>query len=411
MKKIKIFDTTLRDGEQAPGYSMSKEDKIRIAKKLDEMGVDVIEAGFAASNANDFYAIQEMSKVVKNATICSLARCNTRDIDIAYEAIKDAPHKRIHTFIGTSPTHMEYKLKKTEDEIIDIVDRMVKYARSKVDDVEFSLEDATRTDRDFACRVIDTAIASGATTINIPDTVGYTSPEEFKEYITYLREHSRLDEVDISVHCHNDLGLATANSLSAINAGANQIECTINGIGERAGNTALEEVVANIDTRSKYYDAYTDIDLSMIYDLSQTVQKVTGQPVQKNKAIVGDNAFKHEAGIHQQGVINNKETYEIMDPKKYGIDTDNIVIGIHSGKNAIVAKMESMGYTITAFDVQSILYAVKSYYYQKLEAGDRSNITDEDFVGICQANKHKVKTLNKNATPTNPSAPDPHGDR
>lgn len=403
MKKIKIFDTTLRDGEQAPGYSMSKEDKIRIAKKLDEMGVDVIEAGFAASNANDFFAIQEMAKVVKNATICSLARCNTRDIDIAYEAIKDAPHKRIHTFIGTSPTHMEYKLKKTEDEIIDIVDRMVKYAKSKVDDVEFSLEDATRTDKDFACRVIDTAIASGATTINIPDTVGYTTPEEFKEFIEYLREHSRLDEADISVHCHNDLGLATANSLSAISAGANQIECTINGIGERAGNTALEEVVANIDTRSRYYDAYTDINLGMIYDLSQTVQEVTGQPVQKNKAIVGENAFKHEAGIHQQGVINNKETYEIMDPKKYGIDTDNIVIGIHSGKNAIVAKMESMGYSITAFDVQSILYAVKSYYYQKLEVGDRTSITDEDFANICNTNKHKVKTM-----PTNPGG---HGDR
>lgn len=405
MRKIKIFDTTLRDGEQAPGYSMSKSDKIRIAKKLNDMRVDVIEAGFAASNANDFYAIQEMAKIVDYSTLCSLARCNKRDIAIANEAIKDAKKKRIHTFIGTSPTHMADKLKMSEEEVISKVKECVTFARSLVDDVEFSLEDATRTDKDFACRVIDTAIESGATTINIPDTVGYTSPTEFSEFIKYLREHSRIDEADISVHCHNDLGMATANSMSAVLSGANQIECTINGIGERAGNTALEEVVANIDTRSNYYDAYTDIKLSSIYDLSQTVQEATGQVVQKNKAIVGDNAFKHEAGIHQQGVINNKATYEIMDPRRFGIDTDNMVIGIHSGKNAIISKMESLGYNIDDFDVNAIVFGIKSYYYHKLEEKDRSVITDEDFVSICSSNRIKgqVKELKKTTSfPSNP---------
>ncbi len=392
MKKIKIFDTTLRDGEQAPGYSMTDIDKIKLAKKLNDMKVDIIEAGFAASNHNDFMAIKNMALVVDYSTLCSLARCNEKDIYKAYEAIKDAKNKRIHTFIGTSPTHMKYKLKMTKSEILDTVWKNVNYAKKLVDDVEFSLEDATRTDKDFACSVINTAIEAGATTINIPDTVGYVMPDEFRNFIKYLKQNSNLFKVDVSVHCHNDLGLATANSLAAILEGVNQIECTVNGIGERAGNTSLEEVVANIDTRYDYYNAYTDIVLKNIYDISKTVCQVTNQNIQKNKAIVGDNAFKHEAGIHQQGVINDKSTYEIMNPSKYGINTNNIVIGIHSGRNAIIEKIKNFNYNPDNYDINSILDDIKNYYEVKLKYNnDKNEISDNEFISIINNHKYKTK--------------------
>ena len=385
MKKIKIFDTTLRDGEQSPGCSMTIEQKVKIAKKLDEMGVDVIEAGFAASNNRDYEAIIKISKVVKNATVVSLARCNIKDIDKAYEAIKYAKHPKIHTFIATSDIHLVNKLNMSKEQVIQRVKECVSYAKEKCNEIEFSLEDATRSDKDFACQVIDTAIESGATTINIPDTVGYITPCEFIELIDYLKKHSRLKEVEISVHCHNDLGLATANSLAAIKCGATQIECTVNGIGERAGNTAMEEVVAAIKTRKDYFKATTNIDTKEIKPISEMVVEATGSIIQNNKAIVGANAFKHEAGIHQAGVINNSLTYEVMNPKDYGIYEDNIVIGIHSGKNAIIDKIKKLGKNVSNYDIDSIVLEIKHFFeYNR-------NFSDQDFLNII--NNHKVKVL------------------
>jgi len=382
MKKIKIFDTTLRDGEQSPGCSMTVAQKVKIAKKLDEMGVDIIEAGFAASNKRDYEAIIQIAKEVKNATVVSLARCNKNDIDKAYEAIKYAKHPKIHTFIATSDIHLINKLKMSKEEVIKQVKECVSYAKEKCNEIEFSLEDATRSDKDFACQVIDMAIASGATTINIPDTVGYITPYEFKELIDYLKKHSRLADVEISVHCHNDLGLATANSLAAIKCGVTQIECTVNGIGERAGNTAMEEVIAAIKTRKDYFSAYTNIKTKEIKSVSKLVEEITGSIVQNNKAVVGKNAFKHEAGIHQAGVINNSLTYEVMDPKDYGIYEDNIVIGIHSGKNAIIDKIKKLGKNVTSYDVDSIILEIKQYFE------NNQNFSEQDFINIIS--KHKI---------------------
>ena len=384
MRKIKIFDTTLRDGEQSPGCSMRIEEKIEIAKRLDEMGVDTIEAGFASSNQRDLNAIKEIAKVVKNAEVVSLARCNKSDIDAAYEAIKDAKRKKIHTFIATSDIHMKYKLNKTREEIIDIVKECVSYAKSKCENIEFSLEDATRSDKDFACKVIDTAVEAGATIINIPDTVGYATPFEFVEFINYLRSNSRLSEVEISVHCHNDLGMATANSLASLKCQVNQIECTVNGIGERAGNTSLEEVVAAIKTRKDIYDCYTDIDTTKIKSISEKVVECTGSMIQNNKAIVGRNAFKHEAGIHQAGVIKNTATYEIMKAADYGIYEDNIVLGIHSGKTAIIDKMNKMNKKESDYDIENIVKSIKEYF----ENSDK--ISDSIFASIVDQNKKRV---------------------
>lgn len=388
MNNVKIFDTTLRDGEQSPGCSMSVNDKIKIAKMLDEAHVDVIEAGFAASNERDFKAIQEISKVCSYSIVTSLARCRKEDIDKAYDAICNAKHKRIHVFIATSDIHMRDKLNMSREEVIKNVGDMVSYAKSKCSDIEFSLEDGTRTDWDFACKVIDTAIVSGATTINIPDTVGYIIPFEFIEFLTYLKNNSKLGQVDLSVHCHNDLGMATANSMAAVKCGASQIECTINGIGERAGNTALEEIVAIIDTRKDYFNAKTNIDKSMIYNLSQEVVRATGSFVQNNKAIVGKNAFLHEAGIHQAGVLKNSETYEIIDPEKYGIYHDNIVIGIHSGRNAIIDKMIKLIFDPDLYDIESIVSDVKAFFEYNKE------MTDAGFINIIDSNKkHSYKKV------------------
>ena len=394
MRKIKIFDTTLRDGEQSPGCSMKMEDKIRIASMLDSMQVDVIEAGFAASNENDFNAIKEISKVCNYSTVTSLARCNKNDIDKAYDAIKDAKRGRIHVFIATSKIHMKDKLHKTKKEVKKIVKEMVSYAKSKCDDIEFSLEDATRTDKKFACKIIDIAIESGATTINIPDTVGIMEPEEFGKFIKYIRKHSNIDKVDISVHCHNDLGMATANSIEAIKCGATQVEVTINGIGERAGNTSLEEVVAVIKTKKKL-DVYTDIVTNRIKSMSDEVVNATGSIIQSNKAIVGENAFKHEAGIHQDGVIKNRSTYEIMDPNTFGIDTNNIVIGIHSGKGAIINKIKMMGYNIEEYNIQDIVKDIKEWFDYQINNNIKvREISDEIFFDIVNNNKHgKVKKL------------------
>lgn len=386
MRTIKIFDTTLRDGEQSPGCSMSTQEKVMVAKKLDELNVDVMEAGFAASSKSDFESIREISKVVNNASVASLARLNKRDIDMAWDAIKDAKKPRIHVFIGTSDTHVYDKLGKTKEEVLEMVKEFVSYAKEKCYDIEFSLEDATRTDKVYACKVIDEAIKAGATTINIPDTVGYTSPDEFRAFISYLKENSNLNKVNISVHCHNDLGLATANSMSAILAGVTQVECTINGIGERAGNTALEEVVANLDTKKEYYIAKTNINTKMIYETSLLVSSITGSYVQHNKPIVGANAFKHEAGIHQAGVLKNKKTYEIMDPKRYGIYVDNMVIGVHSGKHVIIDKMKKLGFDPDNYDVESITFDIKEFFKTS------KTIEDSDIISIINNNKIKKNT-------------------
>ena len=386
MRTIKIFDTTLRDGEQSPGCSMSTQEKVMVAKKLDELNVDVMEAGFAASSKSDFESIKEISKVVNNASVASLARLNKRDIDMAWEAIKEAKKPRIHVFIGTSDTHVYDKLGKTKEEVLEMVKEFVSYAKEKCYDIEFSLEDATRTDKVYACKVIDEAIKAGATTINIPDTVGYTSPDEFRVFISYLKENSNLNKVNISVHCHNDLGLATANSMSAILAGVTQVECTINGIGERAGNTALEEVVANLDTKKEYYNAKTNINTKMIYEASLLVSSITGSYVQRNKPIVGANAFKHEAGIHQAGVLKNKKTYEIMDPKRYGIYVDNMVIGVHSGKHVIIDKMKKLGFDPDNYDVESITFDIKEFFKTS------KTIEDSDIISIINNNKIKKNT-------------------
>lgn len=384
MRKIKIFDTTLRDGEQAPDYKMSIEGKIRIAKKLDEMGVDVIEAGFAGSNIKDSKTIKEIANNVKNATVVSLSRCIENEIDVAYDAVKGAKNPGIHVFIATSDIHIKDKLHSTREKVLETVKRCVRYAKEKCNYIEFSLEDATRTDKDYACKVIDTAIEAGANVINIPDTVGFITPEEFVEFLTYIKKHSRINEVEMSVHCHNDLGLATSNTLAAIKCGANQVECTVNGIGERAGNTALEQVVAVLKTRGELFDAYTNINTTKIKEISDTVIEETGNFVQKNYPVVGLNAFRHEAGIHQDGIIKNPETYEIMHPSDYGVNVNGIVLGIHSGKNAFIQKITSMGYDVNSYDIIEIVNQSKEFFEEN------DVMTDQELLNIMSRCKYKV---------------------
>lgn len=343
-----IFDTTLRDGEQSPGASMTLEEKVRIATSLEKMKVDVIEAGFAAASPGDFDAIQAIAQAVKDSTICSLARATDGDLERAAGALKGANRARIHTFIATSPIHMKYKLQMEPDQVVERAVHAVKTARGYVDDVEFSCEDAGRSEVDFLCRIIEKAIDAGATTINIPDTVGYAIPEQFGDLIAQLMNRiPNADKAIFSVHCHNDLGLAVANSLAAVSRGARQVECTINGLGERAGNASLEEIVMAVRTRPDLFSVTTQLDTRMIVPSSRLVSSVTGFPVQPNKAIVGANAFAHEAGIHQDGVLKHRETYEIMKAEDVGWHTNRMVLGKHSGRNALKARFEELGYTIT----------------------------------------------------------------
>ncbi|MGB2271297.1 MAG: 2-isopropylmalate synthase, partial [Candidatus Micropelagos thuwalensis] len=326
--RVMIFDTTLRDGEQSPGASMSLEEKLQIAETLDAMGVDVIEAGFPIASNGDFEAVQEVSKLVKNATVCGLSRASAKDIDRAAEALKPAENMRIHTFISTSPVHMKHKLQMEPEAVLEAVAFSVDHARGYTDDVEWSAEDATRTDRDFLCQCVEVAIKAGATTINIPDTVGYTLPQEYIEIITMLKDRvPNIDQVVLSTHCHNDLGLAVANSLAGIQAGVRQVECTINGLGERAGNAALEEIVMALNVRSDLMPQWTQIETTHLARASKLVSNVTAFPVQYNKAIVGKNAFAHESGIHQDGMLKNNQTYEIMLPETVGINKSSLVMG------------------------------------------------------------------------------------
>ena len=388
MKKIKIFDTTLRDGEQTPRVNLNAEEKLRIAKQLEAMGVDIIEAGFAVASLGDFEAVKMIAENVEKSTVTSLARAVKKDIEVAAGALKKAKKPRIHTFIATSPIHREYKLKMTKEEILKKVTEMVTYAKSFVDDVEFSAEDATRTEKEYLVEVYETAIKAGATTLNVPDTVGYRTPDEMYELIKYLKENVKgIENVDISVHCHDDLGLSVANSIAAIKAGATQIEFTINGLGERAGNTSLEEVVMIVKTRKDIFDEYeTAIDTKQLYPVSKLVSLLTGVTAQPNKAIVGANAFAHESGIHQHGVLANPETYEIMKPETVGRNTDSLVLGKLSGKHAFVQKLSALGFEDMADDKVEELFSE----FKKL-ADKKKYVLDEDIISLVTGDAAKIE--------------------
>ena len=371
--RIKIFDTTLRDGEQTPGVNLNIQEKLEIAKQLEKLGVDVIEAGFAIASPGDFEAVKAVSDNIKNVTIASLCRAVEKDIDRAWEAVKGAQSPRIHTFIATSDIHLKYKLKMTEDEVLERAVAMVKYAKKYCSDVEFSAEDASRTRVEFLIKVVEEVIKAGATVVNIPDTVGYTTPTEYGEMIRTIRKNvSNIDKADISVHCHNDLGLAVANSLAAVLSGANQVECTVNGLGERAGNAAVEELIMGIDTRKDYYKIEHKIDTTQIYRSSKLVSSLTGIAVQPNKAIVGANAFAHESGIHQHGVLSEKSTYEIMRPESIGLGQNRMVLGKLSGRHAFEERLKEMGYTtLTSEGIQQAFEKFKSLADKKKVVLDR----------------------------------------
>ncbi|MGI6084502.1 MAG: 2-isopropylmalate synthase [Acetivibrionales bacterium] len=347
-KRIYIFDTTLRDGEQSPGCSMNLQEKIEVAKQLERMKVDVIEAGFAISSPGDFQSVKAIAETIKDCTVASLSRTLPQDIDKSWEAIKNAASPRIHVFLATSPIHMKYKLRMSPDEVLERSRSMVAYAKKYCSDIEFSAEDATRSEPEFLYRIFEAVIDAGATVINVPDTVGYTTPEEFFELIKNIRENvPNIDKAQIAVHCHNDLGMGVANTLAAARAGATQLECTINGIGERAGNAALEEIVMAIKTRPHIYDMDVRLDTTQIYRSSRLISSITGVPVQPNKAIVGANAFAHESGIHQHGVLSEKSTYEIMTPQSVGLSQNNMVLGKHSGRHAFEDRLRILGYNLT----------------------------------------------------------------
>ena len=377
MRRIKIFDTTLRDGEQSPGASMNIEEKLTIAKQLARLGVDIIEAGFAISSPGDFEAIKTIGSEVEGPIICSLARAKEEDIKRAWEALKDAPKKRIHTFHSTSDIHLKYQFRISREEALKRSIEMVKLARSFVEDVEFSPMDATRTDISYLCEVVEAVIDAGASTVNIPDTVGYSIPVEFGTMIKAIHDRVKnSDKAVISVHCHNDLGLAVANSLSAILNGAGQIECTINGIGERAGNCSLEEVVMALRTRRDIFDADTGINTEEIIRSSRLVTKITGISVQPNKAIVGANAFAHEAGIHQDGLLKEKSTYEIIKPESIGLYAAKLVLGKHSGRHAFKTRLEELGYVLTDDELK------KAFERFKKLADQKKDIFDEDLEAL-----------------------------
>jgi 2-isopropylmalate synthase len=375
--QVIIFDTTLRDGEQSPGASMNLEEKLRIAKVLEEMGVDVIEAGFPIASDGDFEAVSEIAKTIKGSTIAGLSRAARGDIERAGEAVKHAERPRIHTFIATSPLHMQYKLQMEPEQVLERIHDSVSMARNLVDDVEWSAEDGSRSEHEFLCRCVETAIKAGASTINIPDTVGYAVPEEYAALIAMLIERvPNSDQAIFSVHCHNDLGLAVANSLAAVKAGARQVECTINGLGERAGNCSMEEIVMGLKTRNDVLPFTTNIDTTHITRASRMVSSITGFPVQPNKAIVGANAFAHESGIHQDGMLKNAQTYEIMTPESVGLNKSKIVLGKHSGRNAFKTKLDEMGYKLGDNALNEAFKRFKDL------ADLKKDVFDEDLVAL-----------------------------
>ena len=374
---IRIFDTTLRDGEQSPGASMFVEDKIKIAKVLDSMGVDIIEAGFPIASKGDFESISLVSEVVKKSTICALARAKKKDIEVAGKSILKAKYPRIHTFIATSKLHMKYKLKLNEKQVLEHIESSVKLARKFTDDIEWSCEDASRSNRTFLFKCIELAIKSGANTVNIPDTVGYAVPFEFGKLIKDIKNNVKnIDKAIISVHCHNDLGLAVSNSLFAIVEGARQIECTVNGLGERAGNASMEEIVMSLKTRNDLLPFRTGINTKMISKTSKLVSNITGFVVQPNKAIVGSNAFAHEAGIHQDGMLKHSNTYEIMTPESVGLEETKLVLGKHSGKHAFSVKLEELGYNIDKKIINKVFESFKSL------ADKKKDLYEEDIIAL-----------------------------
>ncbi|MBU2060556.1 MAG: 2-isopropylmalate synthase [Bacteroidetes bacterium] len=380
-EKVQIFDTTLRDGEQVPGCKLDTKQKLVIASRLDEMGVDIIEAGFPVSSPGDFLSVSEISKIVKNATVCGLTRAVKNDIDVAADALRYAKRPRIHTGIGTSESHIVHKLNTTREDVIARAKAAVAHAKSYVEDVEFYAEDAGRTNNEFLARVCEEVIKSGATVLNIPDTTGYCLPEEYGAKIKYLRENVKgIENVVLSCHCHNDLGMATANSISGAINGARQIECTINGIGERAGNTALEEVVM-IFKQHPYLNLYTDINTRQLNEMSRLVSESMGMVVQPNKAIVGANAFAHSSGIHQDGVIKNRATYEIMDPLEVGVNESSIVLTARSGRAALAYRAKKVGYELTKVQLDIV-------YQEFLRFADiKKEVVDEDIHQIIEACK------------------------
>jgi 2-isopropylmalate synthase len=375
--RVVIFDTTLRDGEQSPGATMTHEEKLEVAELLDQMGVDIIEAGFPIASEGDFLAVHEIARRTKNAVVCGLSRAAFKDIDRCAEAIKPAKRKRIHTFISTSPVHMKHKLQKEPHEVYEMVIAQVMRARNHTDDVEWSSEDGTRTEFDFLCRCVEAAIKAGATTINIPDTVGYTVPEEYYALFKAVRERvPDSDKAVFSVHCHDDLGMSVANSLAGVQAGARQIECTINGIGERAGNTALEEVVMAMRVRNDVLPYWTNVDATMLTRASKLVAATTSFPVQYNKAIVGRNAFAHESGIHQDGMLKNAQTYEIMTPESVGVKQTSLVMGKHSGRHAFVHKLRDLGYELAGNQLEDAFIRFKAL------ADRKKHVYDEDIEAL-----------------------------
>jgi 2-isopropylmalate synthase len=386
--RLIIFDTTLRDGEQSPGASMNLAEKLEIAHALHDLGVDVIEAGFPIASPGDFEAVQAIARQVEGPIICGLARCNAEDIDRAWEALKDSPKPRIHVFLATSAIHREFKLKMAKEEIVRRAIEGVERARSYCDDVEFSPEDAARTELDFLAEVVEKAVAAGATTINIPDTVGYAMPSQYAAAIRFLKQNvPGIDQVVLSVHCHNDLGLAVANSLAALTEGARQVECTINGLGERAGNCALEEIVMAVKTRADFFRLDVGINTRRLYPISRLVSRVTGIQVQRNKAIVGQNAFAHEAGIHQDGMLKERRTYEIMRPEDVGFQRTELVLGKHSGRHALRQRIRDLGYHLDDEQLKRVFEAFKHLADRKKE------VYDADIEALAEAELHQGPAL------------------
>ncbi len=385
---VRIFDTTLRDGEQSPGCSMNIDEKIRVARQLAALQVDVIEAGFPIASTGDFEGVREVARKIEGPVICGLARAVEKDIDRAWEAVREAKRSRIHTFIATSDLHLQFKLKMSRDAVLERAAWAVARAKGYTEDVEFSAEDAARSDVDFLCRVIEAVIGAGATTVNIPDTVGYAIPEEFGRLIATLRERvPNIDQAVISVHCHNDLGLAVANSLAAVRNGARQVECTVNGLGERAGNASLEEVVMAIRTRRNLFGLTTNVRTEKIYQSSRLVSDITGMLVQANKAVVGANAFAHESGIHQDGFLKKQETYEIMTPESIGLSKSKLVLGKHSGRHAFRARLEEMGYHLSEAETNRAFERFKSL------ADAKKEIFDEDIVALIADEVYRIPDI------------------
>lgn len=384
-KRVYIFDTTLRDGEQSPGVSLNTAEKLQIARQLACLGVDIIEAGFPIASPGDLQAVTAIARDVKGVTVAGLARANQQDIDVAWQALKQAEQPRIHTFIATSDIHLQYKLRLDRQQVLEAAAAAVAYARRFTADVEFSAEDASRSDKDYLCRVLEAVIAAGATVVNIPDTVGYAVPGEYADFIRYIMENTRgIEKVIVSVHCHDDLGLAVANTLAALGAGARQVECTINGIGERAGNASLEEIVMALHTRQDQLGLETAINTREIYRTSRLVSTLTGMVIQPNKAIVGKNAFAHESGIHQDGVLKERTTYEIMKPETVGISHSNLVLGKHSGRHAFKERLAQLGYVLTEEELAKAFTSFKNLADRKKE------ITDHDLEAIVEEEIRQV---------------------